>query len=159
MSGPNPSAEPELSKEGLLLDGLRRLKGHSPVYLLNRLVLTQQLWMQLSAARRRVNDSHNYYQRVLGEPVSEDDAGNISLKGDTTTTNHITYNGSRWLPWILGAAAVAGTAWWMSQPSKPTAEPPLTNATPWAPPLVIEEPVTEQPRDDWRLGVTVSDTP
>lgn len=143
MSGQNQSADSELSKDEMLLDGLRRLKTHSPVYLLPRLILIQNLHRMLGQAQSRVKDGHRYFQHLLGEEVGEDE-NKITLQGDTTYT----YNGSRWLPWLLTAGAIAagGYYWWTNQP-KPTSQPQ-------EPAVVIETPV-----EDWRLGVIVTDQP
>jgi hypothetical protein len=135
------------SQEEILLDGLRRLKTHSQAYLLPRLIMTQQLWQQLTGARHRVNDSHRYHQRLLGEPVNEDDEGNISLQGDTTNIHNHKSGGlaSTLLPVVLaaglGAAALPVWDWWHRKPAQP--------------------PVATQPapQTDWRLGLEVKDQP
>src|SRR5262245_3159952 len=107
MSGQGQSADSAPSKENLLLDGLRRLETHSPLYLLPKVILNHQLFQMLLDSRQRVKDSHKYQQHLLGEEVGNDPDAEIRLQGDTTTTNN--YHGSRALPLLLGAALLAGT--------------------------------------------------
>ena len=107
----------------MLLDGFRRLKTHSPMYVLPRLIMTQQLHQMLTSARQRVNDGHRHIQHLMGEEMGDDEDGNISLQGDTTTTIHNHKTGglmSSLLPVLLaaglGAAALPAWDWWCKKP-------------------------------------------
>ena len=111
--------------------------------------MTQQLHQMLTAARQRVNDGHRHIQHLMGEEVGDDEDGNISLQGDTTTTIHNHKTGGMWsslLPVLLaaglGAAALPAWTWWCNRP--PAATQPTTQPT---------------PQTDWRLGLEVKDTP
>lgn len=144
------AAGPEqLSKVEILLDGLRRLKTHSPVMMLPRLVLSQHLATSLARSRKRLADSHRHLHRLMGEDVDADDEGNITLQGDTTITNHgLTAGGL--LKAALAAALVGGggkLAWdWYHAPSGAPA---------------VTQPAATQPADvgDWKLGVVVERGP
>jgi hypothetical protein len=160
MSGPGETDESP-TKQELLLDGFRRLKTHSPVMMLPRLVLSQHLHQLMGAARRRTADSHKYLMRLLGEEVEPDDDGNISLQGDTTITNN--YHAPRGAGWLkklvsalalpaIGAGGLLAWQWWASGANETTAEPPATS---------IQHPASaaEAAVQDWKLGVIVTDGP
>jgi hypothetical protein len=150
MSGANDTeSTSQPSKEEMLLDAFRRLKTHSPIYTLPRLIMTQQLHQMMGAARQRVNDGHRHIQHLMGEEVGDDEDGNISLQGDTTTTihNHKTSGlMSSLLPVLLaaglGAAALPAWDWWCKRPTTPPA---------------VVQPAPAN--DDWKLGLEVRDTP
>lgn len=148
MIGPDAQTV-EGTKEKLLLDGLRRLETHSPMYVLPRLILSQHLHSMLLGLKRRLADSHRYQMKLLGEKVGDDPDEGISLKGDTTIYN----TGSRLLPWLLSAAMLgAGALAGKLLSDKPTQSPPVVEvpAPPTAPPVSVQ---------DWKLGVKVTAQP
>lgn len=148
MSGAtNTESTSPPSKDEILLDGLRRIKTHSQAYLLPRLIMTQQLHQMMVAARQRTADAHRHIQNLMGEPVGEDEDGNISLQGDTTIHHHASEGiASKLLPIALaagiGAAALPLWSWW-------------NKSSPVSPPAVT----TPSQQDDWKLGLEVKDTP
>ena len=88
MSQQAEQAQP--TKQSLLLDGLRRVETHSPVWILPRLVTTLNLHKHLAQARQRVCDSHREMYKDSGVGMSEScgDGGGISVQGDTNITNN-----------------------------------------------------------------------
>lgn len=88
MSQQAEQAQP--TKQSLLLDGLRRVETHSPVWMLPRLVTTLNLHKHLAQARQRVCDSHREMYKDSGIDMSEScgDGGGISVQGDTNITNN-----------------------------------------------------------------------
>lgn len=147
MSGlANPTAEqiPEqlTTKKRLLLDAFRRIEEHAPVWMLPRLIATLNLHKHLSAARKRLCDSHNYQQTLLGQPVSNcEDGGGISVVGDRITHGLGTLGTIAVVLATLGGA-VGATALY---------------AYCTKPPAAVEQ--KEQSTENWRLGLKVSSTP
>lgn len=137
---PPPEAQP-LSKQSLLLDGLRRVEQHTPVWMLPRLVTTLNLHHHLTAARQRLCDSHRAMMKQAGlDDVADCEGSGISVKGDTTIYN----NGSKLLPWLV-AAALPVAGWFLNDWLDKEQTPP-----------VIAAPGETQ---DWKLGVKVTDRP
>ncbi len=140
-----PSEQQPQTKDSLLLDGLRRLEEHSPVWALPRLVTTLNLHRHLAAARQRLCDSHQATMKDAGADVQNcDDGGGIGVNGDTTTT----INGLRALPVVLGMLAAmglgAGGTALAAYLLKPTNQPVTTSQSDTA---------------NWRLGIKVSNSP
>ena len=146
---PSQPEQPALSptqqtEQSLLLDGLRRVTTHSPVWQLPRLIVTRELNQHLLAARRRAADSHKWEMGLLGQAVSDTDGGGISVQGDTTINN----TGLKgWVAALLclGSMLAGGSGFALySLWNKP--------ATP-----VVASKGTDV--SDWRLGLRVSDKP
>lgn len=162
-NNPQPASEP-LSLEQLKLDGFRRIKTHSAVMLLPRVIMSGVLHRRMLAAEKRQADGHRHQMRLLGEDVGNQDPAGISLAGDTV--NHIYQKASTIGPLLGGGTALAallGVAAWMVStwqapgaapaPTAPSV-PPLTAA----PPFVPNTPAAA-PLQDWRLGIQVKAQP
>jgi hypothetical protein len=146
-----PQSEPQQqTKQSLLLDGLRRVEQHSPIWMLPRLITTQNLHQTLADARQRLCDSHREMFKDSGVEVAETcGSGGISVQGDTRIIN----NGSRGLCWALlglSVLAFALCAYALCRgPASATA-----NATATAP-----APSGNESPQNWRLGLRVTDEP
>ena len=130
------------NKQSLLLDALRRVEQHSPIWVLPRLVQTLNLHQHLAQARQRLCDSHRAMMHDAGHEAGPcSDGGGISVRGDTTIHNHALNIGS--LLWLvvlvvaLAAAGYCGWVWW-NKPSRPA---------------VVGEV------EDWKLSLRVTDRP
>lgn len=129
-----------------MLDGFRRVEEHSPVWMLPRLIATQNMQKLLSAARQRVCDGHKAQMKLMGADVENcGDGGGISVQGDTATTIHNT--GLKPLGMVaaiiaalLVGAGIALLCWYLFA----CPHTPSTGAA---------------SADNWRLGIRVSDTP
>lgn len=146
MSQQAEQAQP--TKQSLLLDGLRRVETHSPVWILPRLVTTLNLHKHLAQARQRVCDSHREMYKDSGVGMSEScgDGGGISVQGDTATT----INNTGLTPWVAVALTLAsllaggGLAGMYAMWSRPT--------------IAAAQPSAAEVQN-WRLGLEVTSTP
>lgn len=129
------------TKQSLLLDGLRRVEEHSPIWVLPRLVTTLNLHQHLAAARRRLCDSHRAMMKEAGVEVGNCDDGGISVQGDTTIHHHAPW----WLPLLFVPLGLA-CLWWFGHQVAGGAAVPAAATTAANP-------------ANWRLGLKVSSTP
>ncbi len=112
-----PIDSPQQTKQSMLLDAFRRVEEHSPIWMLPRLISTQQLHKTLQAARQRARDSHAAQMKLTGIDVANtNDGGGIEVHGDTNvyTLNEAAKAGSgilrKALPLLLAAATGGGAA-------------------------------------------------
>lgn len=141
-------AEPlQQDKQSLLLDGLRRVGGHSPVWILPRLITTLNLHQHLAQARQRLCDSHR--EMFKDSDVADCEGGGISVKGDTTI-NGLGTLGTVAVVLLSLAAGAGATALlyghYCGRPFQPTNNVTVEGAKP-------------ESVDNWRLGLRVTDTP
>lgn len=141
-----PPEQQQPSKQSLLLDGLRRVEQHSPVWMLPRLVTTLNLHQHLAQARQRLCDSHREMMKDTGVDVAESCGdGGISVKGDTTINGLGTLGTLAVVAASLigggGIGAAALTLWGARPKPQPVASAPVESV------------------DDWKLGLRVTDNP
>lgn len=159
LASPNPAPQSEQkqqTKQSLLLDALRRVEMHSPVWMLPRLITTLNLHKHLAQARQRLCDAHKHQHNLMGEKVDDcDDGGGISVQGDTTINNHglrsLGMVAAVLLAFLIGALLAAllcrhfGAASSTANVNLGGVGQPATSTTPTT--------------ANWRLGIRVSDTP
>lgn len=143
-------AEPlPLDKQSLLLDGLRRVEQHSPIWVLPRLITTLNLHEHLTQARQRLCDSHRATMKDAGVDVESCSSGGINVQGDTTINGLGTLGTVAVV--LLALCAGAGACallyrHYCGAPFQPTNNVTIEGAKP-------------ESVENWRLGLRVTDAP